>query len=90
MNDQTLHEASPRVFSMVRQADETGISGVGRVLDGIVFPDGQTVIRWCVEGKPASTEIYDSFDAFMEIHVVSHPGNLTEIVWLAENGATET
>lgn len=67
---------------MIRRADETGISGVGRVLDGVVFPDGQTVIRWCVADKPASTEIYDSFEAFLEIHVTSHPTNHTEIVWL--------
>lgn len=67
---------------MIRQADETGISGVGRVLDGVVFPDGQTVIRWCVADKPASTEVHDSFDAFVAIHVESHPSNHTEIVWL--------
>jgi hypothetical protein len=75
---------APRLFSMIRHADASGISGVGRVLDGVVFADGQTVIRWCVLGKPASTEIYDTFDAFLAIHVVSHPGNRTEIVWLTE------
>jgi hypothetical protein len=80
--ESTPSSVNPRVFAMIRRADETGISGVGRVLNGVVFPDGQTVIRWCVAGKPASTEIYDTFDAFMAIHVVSHPSNHTEIVWL--------
>jgi hypothetical protein len=79
---------APRLFSMIRQADETGISGVGRVLDGVVFPDGQTVIRWCVTDKPASTEIYDTFEAFLAIHVESHPTNQTEIVWLTAIAAT--
>ena len=68
---------------MIRRADVSGVSGTGRVLDGIVFADGQTVVRWCVAGKPLSTEIFASFAEFRVIHVDSHPDNGTEIVWLS-------
>jgi hypothetical protein len=30
---------------MVRHADVSGVSGTGRVLDGVVFADGVTVVR---------------------------------------------
>ena len=72
----------PHLFAMIRHADVTGVSGVGRVLDGVVFADGQTVVRWCVPGKPLSTELYATFAEFLSIHVDSHPTNATEIVWL--------
>ena len=67
---------------MIRHADASGVSGVGRVLDGVVFADGQTVVRWRVDGKPLSTEIYAAFADFALIHVDSHPSNATEIIWL--------
>jgi hypothetical protein len=72
---------SPKRFTMIRHADASGVSGVGRVLDGVVFADGQTVVRWRVEGKPLSTEIYAAFADFALIHVDSHPANATEIIW---------
>lgn len=70
-----------RTFHIVRHADESGVSGTGKVLNGVVFPDGQTVIRWCVEGKPNSTAIYPSFEDFKYIHIDAHPDNKTEIVY---------
>jgi hypothetical protein len=76
MNDQ------PRRFTMIRRADTSGVSGVGRVLHGVVFSDGQTVIRWSVPGKPHSTELFATFHDFMLIHIESHPKNGTEIIWL--------
>ena len=70
-----------RTFSIVRKADESGVSGTGKVLDGVVFDNGQTVIKWTVEGKPNSIAIYPNFNAFKLIHIDSHPTNDTEIVW---------
>lgn len=38
----------PRMFTMIKKVDATGVSGTGRNLDGIVFCNGQVVIA----GKP--------------------------------------
>lgn len=70
-----------KTFNMIRRADESGVSGIGKVLEGVVFADGVTVIRWCVKDKPNSTAIYESFEAFELIHITSHPTNETQLVW---------
>jgi adenine-specific DNA-methyltransferase len=36
-------ESNPRLFTLVRKIDQSGISGTGRVLDGVVFHTGQVV-----------------------------------------------
>jgi hypothetical protein len=71
-----------KIFKMTRTHDESGVSGIGKVLDGVVFKDGQTVIKWCVKNMPSSIAIYPSFEAFELIHISSHPTNGTGIVWL--------
>jgi len=70
-----------KTFELIRRADESGVSGTGRVLEGVVFSDGTTVIRWTVPNGPNSTAIYGSFDEFKSIHIDSHPSNKSEIVW---------
>ena len=70
-----------KTFQMIRNADETGISGTGKVLEGCVFEDGVTVIRWCTKQSPHTTAVYDTFKDFMFFHVDSHPDNKTEIIW---------
>ncbi|MGH2558324.1 MAG: hypothetical protein ACRDJH_04600 [Thermomicrobiales bacterium] len=81
-NDKGADGQPPEGVPMIRHADVTGISGVGRALDGVVFADSQTVVRWCVAGKSLSTEIYATFAEFVFIHVDSHPANATETVLL--------
>lgn len=71
-----------KTFHIIRNADESGVSGTGKVLQGTVFDDGTTVIRWTVENSPNSTAIYDTFEDFKHLHIDSHPTNETEIVWL--------
>ena len=40
-------EAMPvKTFAMIRHADESGVSGTGRVLDGVVWHNGATTIMW--------------------------------------------
>jgi hypothetical protein len=78
-----MGQQGPRAFRMIRRFDATGVSGTGQVLEGVVFADGQTVVRWCVAGKPPSTELFASFADFELIHIASHPGNATEVVWEA-------
>lgn len=67
----------PRLFSMVRQADESGVSGTGHVLDGVVWRDGKVCAAWDTENAPGSVVVYDSYCDFKAIHVDQHPGNGT-------------
>jgi len=52
--------------------------GTGVVLEGCVFGDGTTVVRWCTDKAPTSTVVYgiedgvSGFQRFMDIHVQSH------------------
>jgi hypothetical protein len=71
-----------RPFRVIRNGDETGISGTGVVIEGVVFSDGTCVARWVTPTSPGrSTTIWDSFGAFVSVHVAPHPGNKTEIVF---------
>lgn len=75
---------NPKLFTLIRHADESGISGVGRVLDGAIFHTGQVVVCWRADinvQKPgySSLAIYPSWDAFLHVHVHPHPDDQTEI-----------
>ena len=69
----------PQAFSMIRNGDETGISGTGVVAHGIVFPSGSCVVEWCT--ATPCIHIWHSFEAFKAVHIDSHPDNNTEILW---------
>ncbi|GAI52637.1 unnamed protein product, partial [marine sediment metagenome] len=47
-----------KYFKVSRQFDEGGISGTGHIIDGIIFDDGTTVIKWLTE--LSSIAIYKS------------------------------
>lgn len=68
-----------KTFRMIRHADASGVSGTGHVLSGVVCPSGKVVIEWHTAG--GSLGIYESYERFHAIHIASHPGNGTEIVW---------
>jgi len=55
-----------RVFQLVRAEDVSGVSGTGVVADGVVFPDGVTVLRWRTAG--GSTAVYGSVEDVERIH----------------------
>lgn len=55
-----------RTFVLERQEDETGVSGTGRVAEGIEFTDGTCAIRWLTETR--STVLYASIEAVEKIH----------------------
>jgi len=81
-----IQEHRCRMFSIIRKSDESGVSGTGHVLDGVVFHNGQTVICWRTDVDAArhgrsSLGVYQSFEDFKFIHIDSHPTNDTEIVW---------
>jgi hypothetical protein len=52
--------SEPRLFSLIRHVDESGISGTGRGLDGVIFHTGQVVVCWRTDinvGKPGYSSI---------------------------------
>jgi len=84
-------EANPKLFTLVRKIDPSGISGTGRVLDGVVFHTGQVVTCWRTdlnvkdEGNAYSTMgIYPSYEAFLHVHVKPHPEGSNEVIFLDE------
>jgi hypothetical protein len=78
------HSPNPRVFTLVRPQDETGVSGTGRVLDGVIFHTGQVVICW--RSDHSSLIIFDSYEAFQAIHIDPHPGNHSQVHFADEGG----
>lgn len=64
------------MFNLVRDQDETGISGTGTVAEGVEFGDGTVVMRWLSD--LTSTAIYASISDVVAIH--GHNGK-THVVW---------
>lgn len=83
--------SEPRLFTVYRRFDSSGISGTGRVMDGVVFHTGQVVVCWRSdlgldkEGF-SSISIYPSWEAFAHIHIDPHPSNQTDVVFLSGEG----
>ncbi len=65
-----------RTFHMIRERDVSGISGTGKVLEGVRFTDGTVVVRWLTHR--ASTAVYKNTDDFQIIHLHEGAG---KIVW---------
>ena len=87
MSNEITNSLNAKLFYMVREADESGVSGTGRVLDGILWANGWLNIMWRTDLDPmkrglSSITFFDSFQAFESIHITSHPTNNTKIVWV--------
>lgn len=67
----------PWRFWLVRDEDETGVSGTGKIASGVMFGDGSCALRWNTAMK--STAVYASHDDLMGIH--GHGGK-TRCVWV--------
>lgn len=65
-----------RRFHLQRTTDITGVSGTGRVADGVLWPDGTVSIRWA--GPRPSTVFWNSLANAEHVH--GHGGH-TVIVW---------
>lgn len=63
-------------FQLVREEDETGISGTGVVAEGVQSTNGKCVLFWLSELK--SVAVYDSISELKAIH--GHNGK-TQVVW---------
>ena len=55
-----------RMFSVVRTEDVSGVSGTGKVAEGVEFTDGSVAMRWL--GDTKSTVLYDSIVDAIKIH----------------------
>ena len=66
-----------RRFILNRIKDETGISGVGHIADGVKFQNGPCVLRWRTD--PGSIGIYENMVGLMKIH--GHEGK-TVVEWI--------
>src|SRR3990167_1585149 len=77
-------------FYLIRQKDVSGVSGTGTVLEGVVFTDGSVVVRWISDKTSwttySSNDESDGWENFLNIHVLSHPGNNSIIKLNYSNG----
>lgn len=72
-----------RRFVFVREADRTGYSGTGVVLEGVQFSDGRVVCRWL--GDKSSIVIWPNMQMALDVH--GHGGD-TVLHWVDdEDGA---
>lgn len=68
-----------RRFDLIRHHDVSGVSGEGKVAEGVQFESGKVALRWCVEGVPSSVAVWDSIVHIIDVH--GHNG-LTEVRWI--------
>lgn len=70
--------STARRFYLVREVGETGMSGVGRVAEGVELPNGVAVMWWLVPEYCVSV-----YKSVKELHAIHKHGksNTTELVW---------
>jgi hypothetical protein len=74
----TDHARAPdgmRSFTIRREADVSGVSGTGVVLEGTLFSTGVVVVHWLTPPPRGSIAIFDTLDQLLSIHVRPHPEN---------------
>jgi hypothetical protein len=55
-----------KLFHLERTEDSSGVSGIGKVAEGVVFDDGIVVLRWLTEVK--STVFFESIKDVESVH----------------------
>lgn len=70
-----------RTFSVDREEDQSGVSGTGTVLEGVIFSTGLCIVHWLTPLPRGSINIFDSFEQFMSIHIAPHPTNRARILF---------
>lgn len=55
-----------RRFELIRLEDEGGVSGTGRVAEGVWFSNGKCVLSWLTEYQ--SVGVYDNMGDLEAIH----------------------
>ena len=70
-----------RTFTVCRQADESGVSGDGVVIEGCVLATGEAIVHWLYPPPRGSIAVFDSYDDFIKVHIAPHPKNGTIITF---------
>jgi|TARA_R100001126_G_scaffold44862_1_gene25436 hypothetical protein len=70
-----------RSFTVCRQHDETGVSGEGVIIEGVVLASGHCIIHWLFPPPRGGIAIFDSLEDFLKVHVKPHPENKTIITF---------
>ncbi|MCK9921621.1 hypothetical protein MXD61_06910 [Frankia sp. AgPm24] len=74
--------SEPRLFWLERDVDTSGVSGTGRVADGVLWADGTVSLRW--RGATPSSAHFDNLSAIEGVH--GHGGS-TRVVWADDQPA---
>lgn len=61
----------PGLYNMIRETDQTGVSGTGRVAQVAIFEDGSAVVRWLTETR--STVVWEKAEDMIKVHIEAHP-----------------
>ena len=77
-----------RTFTVARQVDESGVSGTGVVIEGMMLWTGQCVIHWLYPPPRGGIAIFDSMNDFIKVHIEPHPSNKTILTY--QDGEQET
>lgn len=73
----------PRPFVLFRSEDETGVSGVGVVAEGVEFADGTVALRW--RGRwPTSVVFHER--GIEAVNAVHGHGGKTRVIWTTADG----
>jgi hypothetical protein len=83
----TTPEQPPRIFTLQRTTDHTGLSGTGAVAWGIQFPDGRCVTQW--RNSPVHVHQLSIFNNIREVSEVHGHGGATRVIWLHTQPATQ-
>jgi hypothetical protein len=70
-----------RSFTVCRQHDQTGVSGEGVIIEGVVLASGHCIIHWLFPPPRGGIAIFDSLEDFLKVHVKPHPQNKTIITF---------
>lgn len=65
-------------FYLDRVIDESGMSGLGKVAEGVVLPNGVAVMWWLC--PPHSVQVYQTIKDLHHIHKHGKK-NTTKLVW---------
>lgn len=68
-------------FTVCRTYDESGVSGEGVIIEGVVLGTGQCIVHWLYPPPRGGIAIFDSMSDFIKVHIEPHPGNKTIITY---------
>ena len=77
-----------KTFTVARQSDQTGVSGTGVVIEGVVLATGQCIVHWLYPPPRGGIAIFDSMNDFIRVHIQPHPGNKSIITY--QDGEQQT